>query len=127
MPQQWTPEDWEIWRSGEWASWWPSQEEYYGQANQQQPQTLQPSPPGYPPPKKARVETPEDTKDETKGEAKEETLEEVEIEETPLEPGMPTPGLTEVKTEPAEEPNEADINQKLAEAIAQHQCGSFAV
>lgn len=110
MSEEWTQEDWDIWRAGQWASWWPSREEWFGQTTQEdQKVPLTPKRPDFPPPKKQKVEPKEE---ETKGPV-----------EIPLNPQDRTQTLTPVKEEPTEEP---DLDQKLAAAIAEHQVSIFA-
>ncbi len=47
MSDRWTPEDWDIWKSGQWASWWPTKLEWYGQDDQ--PENAVPPDPANPP------------------------------------------------------------------------------
>ena len=99
--QGWTDEDWELWKAGVWASWWPSKEEWYDHTKSEQP-----AEPEEPPPKKPKTE---------------EIQEEIH-DEVPENPAEPSPGLVECKMEP-----EVDtLNKQLAAAIAQHQ-GIFVI
>ena len=132
MSDQWTPEDWDLWHSGQWG-WWPTREQWYGTqppdpvsppnpvepvAAEPVPSTvpegtkppetpLVPQPPGYPPPKRAKTET----KDE---------MEEIHEDEGPPNPSEPPPGFPQAVKEELPD-DEHQLNQELAAAVAQHQ------
>ena len=101
------PEDWDIWHSGQWASWWPSPEQWYGikpaePAPVPSGTVLVPKAPDYPPPKRAKMES------------KDEVQEPPANPTEPPGPGFPTPVKEEVD-------EDQQLTQDLAAAVAQHQ------
>lgn len=128
MPD-WSQEDWDLWNSGQWASWWGPQPDWFQtkkeESQPEDPVPKGPRPPEYPPPKRAKVESTSDEPKDPVEPPKEETTEEgskepmVEIEIEPPDHEVP---MVEVKQEPEEA---SQLNQALAAAIAEHQMSHF--